>query len=150
MSLYSTKGYTRNIGHGYHNVQDSQGNLQDCRILLDGGSQFHFIIQRFCEQLNLKLIAINQLISGLGNQQTNLNRKTEIIFKLKYNAYGAKITCLVIQNITEDMPNVIVDKLMLKIPKNLKLADPQFHQSRPIDLLELNNSGIFYTLVRYR
>ncbi|XP_067215149.1 uncharacterized protein [Linepithema humile] len=116
-------------------VQDSQGNLQDCRVLLDGGSQSHFITQKFCERLNLNLVPINQPVSGLGSQQINLSKKTEIIFKSKYNAYGARITCLVIQNITEDMPNVSVDAFTLKIPKNLTLADPLFHQSRPIDLL---------------
>lgn len=116
-------------------VRDSQGNQRDCRVLLDGGAQSHFITQDFCSQLGLKLTPINQPVSGLGNQQTNLIHKTDLHIRSKYNAYSAKITCLVIRKITGDMPNALIDPTSLKIPKNLTLADLQFYVSRPIELL---------------
>lgn len=116
-------------------LQDSQGNRRDCRALLDGGAQSHFITQDLCNQMKLRLTPINQPVAGLGNQQTNLNYKTEIVIKSKHNAYTAKITCLVIQSITGELPNSVIDRANLKIPKNLTLADPQFHTPRIIDLL---------------
>ena len=127
------------------NVQDFQGNLHECRILLDGGAQSHFITKRLCDQLRLKLVSINQPVSGLGNQQTNLNYKTEVKIKSKCNAYSTKITCLVIQRITGDMSNVTCDPADLNIPKNVTLADPQFHSPRSIDLLV--GAELFWSLL---
>lgn len=84
-------------------------------------------------------------VTELGNQQTNLTHKTEIILKSKYNAYSAKITCLMIRCITGDMPNMAIDLANLRIPKNLTLADPQFYRSRSIDLLI--GSALFWNLL---
>lgn len=115
-------------------LRDSQGNQRDCRALLDGGAQSHFITQDLCDQMKLKLIPINQSVAGLGKQPTNLNYKTEIILKSRCNAFSAKITCLVIQRITGELPNSTIERANLKIPQNLRLADPQFHTPRAIDL----------------
>lgn len=74
--------------------------------------------------MKLKLVSINQPVA---DNQTNLHYKTEIVLRSRYNAYSTKIRCLVIRSITGDLSNVAIDRANLKLPKNLMLADYQFH-----------------------
>lgn len=151
--MQSQKEKTDNVSYScVISVQDLWGNKRDGRVLLDTRAQSHFITQEFCNKLNLNLTPINKPVSGLGNQQTNLTHKMEIILKSKYNAYPIKITCLVIRCITGNMPNMVIDLASLRIPKNLTLAYPQFYQSRSINLLylsDLHYFGIFYALIKF-
>jgi hypothetical protein len=43
--------------------------------------------------------------------------------------------CFVVPKITEDLPYDVIDKSLIYIPPNIKLADPLFHKTRPVDLL---------------
>ncbi|KAJ8962545.1 hypothetical protein NQ318_000937 [Aromia moschata] len=116
-------------------VRDARGNLQKCRALLDSGSQSNFITEGCCKKLNIQLMPANYSITGVGQATSNVNYIGEIELFSNNNAYHATISCLVLPKITEILPMIYFDKSNLKIPDNIRLADPTFNQPGNIDIL---------------
>ncbi|KAJ8957213.1 hypothetical protein NQ318_007775 [Aromia moschata] len=116
-------------------VRDARGNLQKCRALLDSGSQSNFITEGCCKKLNIQLMPANYSITGVGQATSNVNYIGEIELFSNNNAYHATISCLVLPKITEILPMTYFDKSNLKIPDNIRLADPTFNQPGNIDIL---------------
>ena len=66
---------------------------------------------------------------------SSVNYSTQVSIKSKYNQYSQNIRCLILDRITENLPVSSVNLANITVPKNIKLADPQFYRSAPIDLL---------------
>lgn len=47
-------------------VTDHLGNIHTARVLLDQGSQSHFITESLCNKLHLKRTPVNCAITGVG------------------------------------------------------------------------------------
>lgn len=88
-----------------------------------------------CKILNLTLEKTNLSVTGINSIDTNLNCKTRLTIESRINNYKLNIKCFVIPDIANDLPNTAVNRDNFNIPNNIKLADPQFHQTGPIDLL---------------
>jgi hypothetical protein len=116
-------------------VLDQKGRIQELRALLDGGSESNFITQHAVEKLGCKTESITLPVVGINEAVTTINRRTVIQLQSKHTGFKSSLQCLVIPKITQNIPLVSFSATSFEIPKNLKLADPQFHISRPIDLL---------------
>ncbi|KMQ89917.1 pao retrotransposon peptidase [Lasius niger] len=88
-------------------VYDRRGRTHRCRALLDSGSQINFITRRLAEELDLVQGETNMTITGINQAQTHSRRITNVFLKIND----------------------------LKIPNNIRLADPQFHVPAEIDML---------------
>lgn len=109
-------------------IFDFQNKRYKARALLDMGSQSNFITDKFCSILKLKMAPTNvKMNECLG--------KCNVRIQSRINAYSINLSCLVVPSITDNIPNVPIDKSHFEIPDNLILADLNFHVPGEIDLL---------------
>ncbi|KAJ8946909.1 hypothetical protein NQ317_015189 [Molorchus minor] len=116
-------------------VQDSRGEYHQCRALLDSGSTSNFVTQKLCEKLHLKLSRVNYAVTGVGNALSNVQSMANLQILSNDRSFKDSIQCLVLKQITTNIPTISFDKRLLKIPDNLILADYKFNESNSIDLL---------------
>ncbi|XP_076391770.1 uncharacterized protein LOC143265174 [Megachile rotundata] len=126
-------------------VQDKHGNNHECRALLDVGSQANFITEEFCNRLNLPRFEFDTTVGGLGRTANPIRSKTCISIISQCNNFQSQMSCLVIKNITEEMPNIPLNRSHIEIPAGIILADPNFQQPGRIDLLI--GAGLFWKLL---
>ena len=58
-----------------------------------------------------------------------------ITFKSIYSEYKRSLKFLIVSNITDLVPGETIPRDQIKIPKNIKLADPDFHKPAQVDML---------------
>jgi hypothetical protein len=123
------------LSTAYVNVRDAGGKWQQCRALLDVGSQSNFISESLSNLVGTSFKDVNMPVSGIGSLNRNIKRVTQVeISPLNDRDNTFDLSCLVIPKITENLPVKSFDKRRLNLP-NLRLADPSFNKSGPIDLL---------------
>lgn len=127
------------------NIQDSEGNYQTARALLDSASQSNFVSSKLCDELGLHKEKINMNIHGIGNSNFNIRYKTTIKLQSRINNFSVTIVCLVAPTITSQLPSCSFDRNLINVPANLKLADPSFNKSNDIDLLL--GAQVFWSLL---
>lgn len=127
------------------NIFDKNEELHQCRALLDSGSQSCFITERLVEKLGLNKIPVQIPVSGINQSTAHVNHIVQVKIKSRYNAYQANLDCLVLKKITENLPIISFNKNNVNIPKNIKLADPEFNITSNIDILI--GVEIFYHLL---
>nr|CAH7739803.1 unnamed protein product [Callosobruchus chinensis] len=126
-------------------IKDGSNRWHECRALLDSGSQPNFITTRLMSQLRLDSTDAGIPVIGVGNSTTRIAKRVRTEIKSLNNDYSVKLTFLVLDEITECMPNFPFNKTELKIPKTVKLADSNFYLSSTIDILL--GAGIFFDLL---
>ncbi|KAL0861062.1 hypothetical protein ABMA27_009574 [Loxostege sticticalis] len=115
----------------------STGISQQARALLDCGSQSSFMTKSLKEKLGLHSTSINTLkIIGIGNSHSN-NAAESCTVKIQSlcSPYNTKLSCLILNEITSELPKAPIHKQLLKIPKHIQLADPTFDHPAPVDVL---------------
>ena len=127
-------------------IEDSFGNVHQARALLDSASQTNFITNEFVKKCNLSTHNANVLVSGIGDSSSNITHCAEIKVRSKQNNYSRKISCLVLDKITENIPYLTFSKFLFSIPTDIPLADEQYNESQPIDVLL--GASIFWDLMR--
>lgn len=85
-------------------IRDIRGNFVKCRALLDSGSQTHFMTVNLSKQLGLKYSEVDVPITGIGMSQTNALRKVQTTIRSIYDNFSTKLTCLIIDKITDSLP----------------------------------------------
>ncbi|XP_066596264.1 uncharacterized protein [Prorops nasuta] len=83
-------------------------------------------------------------ISAIDGIKISARGITEITFYSIHGQFNKKITCLLVPNIAESIPSEVFPRENIDIPKNIKLADPNFHLPQGIDILI--GSGITLSL----
>ncbi|XP_050516148.1 uncharacterized protein LOC126891011 [Diabrotica virgifera virgifera] len=116
-------------------VVDSKGNRHDCRALLDPGSQSNFISSHLCHKLALPRKPTNITISGAFKVESKIQAVCQIQIVSKNTPFTAPLVCLVAPEICDVVPEAPIDPVSLSIPTCHKLADPDFHIPKQIDLL---------------
>lgn len=116
-------------------IQNNIGQFIKCRALLDNGSQSNFITKDLCCQLGITSKKINHQITGINMSLGKVTDIVQITIKSRFTAFQAKINCLVLSTITQNLPLLSFPASELNIPENVNLADEQFSESRKIDLL---------------
>jgi len=59
----------------------------------------------------------------------------QITIRLIHNGFSKDLTCLTIPAITDLIPSETFPRDLIKISSNIRLADPDFHVPRSVDLL---------------
>ncbi|XP_076389571.1 uncharacterized protein LOC105662854 [Megachile rotundata] len=127
------------------NIKNKIGQYVECRALLDSGSQANFITYEMCDRLGIKLNSIDVQIAGIGGNKKISRDNVTLTIESRINNFSSTISCLLIDCITQDMPNISIDRSRISVPSHIKLADPDFDRCRPIDMLI--GSGLFWHLL---
>lgn len=107
------------------------------RALLDCGSQMSFISKRLKNKIQLKSNPIDALkVIGIGNSVSNTVTET---CSLQINSlnenFSVTTSCLVLNELTGEIPKHPVNVGALNLPTNIVLADPKLNKLLPIDVL---------------
>lgn len=116
-------------------VYDGSGKLQHCRALLDSGSQSSFITESLVKRLHLHKVPTNISLAGINQSLSQVKHTVNVKIKSRYNGFNSTLRCLILDRITECLPTNSISSSDIKIPRNIKLADPQFNISSNIDML---------------
>jgi len=119
------------VVHAYNN----QGTRIPCRVLMDCGSQANLVSKQFAADLGLKPRELNVSISGIGGTVANSAQAVQIRLQSRLSSYTTSVNCIVVDRVTEKLPAFTLKRHDFNIPRNLRLADPQFHVSNEVDLL---------------
>ncbi|XP_076387400.1 uncharacterized protein LOC143264382 [Megachile rotundata] len=133
------------LGTALITILDKYNREHTCRVLLDSGSQTHFITHKFAELLQLDKRNIDLSFSGLGQLNVNANYIIEANIKSKIGPYKAQVTFIALPSITGRLPLRQIDIRKLDLPRHIHLADPEFHIPGEIDALIGN--ALFYQLL---
>nr|CAI5831914.1 unnamed protein product [Callosobruchus analis] len=126
-------------------IQGGDGNWHRCRALIDNGSMPNIITRELSEKLNLTSHQTNIPITGVGKSYTRVSNKITTVIKSLVNEFSAKLSFLVLEKITENLPLTSFKLTQLNIPDNVVLADTQFNESQRIDLLL--GAGIYHEMI---
>lgn len=103
-------------------MYDKVGESHRCRAFLDAGYQINIITRSLCRRLQLIEYKSNASLSGIGCIQANILGSVQASIHSIVNEFNIKLPFMVMECITEPMPAITLDKKLLKIPENIKIA----------------------------
>ncbi|XP_043485872.1 uncharacterized protein LOC122513530 [Polistes fuscatus] len=107
---------------------DRDGRPHECRVLLDSGSEAHFLTIRFANLLRIATQDVDVPISGLNQTRTKVSQAIETIMKSRTEDYAIRLKFLLLPTVTNRLPAQRIPREELVIPAGIQLADPEFHQ----------------------
>ncbi|XP_066600735.1 uncharacterized protein [Prorops nasuta] len=135
MHTIATRSFSQLIMTAEIRIKNDVGKFIKGRALLDTCATANFLTNEMARRLNLPIKACEFRINAIDNIQTFTNGMVELVFYSAHSPFNKKLTCLVLPKISENVPSEVFPREKIKIPANLKLADPQFHVPRGVDLL---------------
>ncbi|XP_036334905.1 uncharacterized protein LOC118745549 [Rhagoletis pomonella] len=117
------------------NVKSSSGEYLPARALLDSGSQVNFMTEDLAQKLRTRHQGVTLNVIGIGNANQKVRTKLNAFVKSRVNNYEFSVEFWIMRSISANNPDRNVNITGWKIPKNINLADPEFHKSQKIDLL---------------
>ncbi|XP_028042418.1 uncharacterized protein LOC114252108, partial [Bombyx mandarina] len=128
-------------------VDERDNSTYPARVLLDCGSQSSFVTDHLKNKLKIKTNSTkSRCISGLNNSISTATEYCTLKLKSRINAYTTDVHCMIISNISENLPSVEINPEELNIPSNTALADPNFHKSNKVDILI--GSDVMWNIVK--
>ena len=116
-------------------VQSADGTYISLRALLDQGSQVNLITENAAQLLRIPRKKLNATVKGIGSVSGDCRGRLQLTCKSIHSDYTFETEALIMKKLTNNLPNSTLDKTNWSHLSNLKLADPDFNISRPIDLL---------------
>lgn len=116
-------------------VRDAKGKWQQCRALLDSGSDIHFITESCLERLGLGSYDYHMTVKGIDEVVSVVDKCVETQLFSNYGPFNPTIGMMVMKNLTGVLPHARVDTNRLKIPQDCTLADPSFAVPGSVDIL---------------
>ncbi|XP_062538281.1 uncharacterized protein LOC134206570 [Armigeres subalbatus] len=119
-------------------VSDKNGNTQLARVLLDSCSEYCFITTSLAQRLKLTEIPSHLLVAGIGGSVVKSTKKVEAMIaprSFRISSYTENIQFHVLPKLTSELPIHPVNVQNLAIPHWINLADPEFHEPGPIDII---------------
>ncbi|XP_071652726.1 uncharacterized protein [Temnothorax longispinosus] len=114
-----------------HYLRDCKaGSCKQC-----SGSQSSLITTRLCQDLRLQTSRIHMTIDAINGLSSEIKYKCKIELSTHHNSYKFCIECLVIPEITSQLPAQRINIPESEIPSNIKLADPSFNIPGKVDIL---------------
>ncbi|CAK9834532.1 hypothetical protein ANTRET_LOCUS11048 [Anthophora retusa] len=133
------------LGTAQITILDKHNMEHTCRVLLDSGSQTHFITYRLAEILQLNKQKIDLSFAGLGQLNTNAKHIVKTSIRSQTGPFQTQLEFIALPSITGMLPVRQVNIRDFNIPSHIQLADPNFHKPGEIDAL-LGNA-LFYDLL---
>lgn len=116
-------------------VQNKQGNCFTARALLDSYSTVNLITQNLANLLNLNKYTCSIKIGAVNGLCTVSNDYIKATFQSMYTDFKRELNFLIVPKIADLIPSETFPRNSFDIPKNIQLADPQFHVPKPVDIL---------------
>jgi len=116
-------------------IQDCKGDFMKCRALLDTCATANFITENIVKRLGIPTITHTSTIGAINNTTTESKGIVQITIQSTHNDFRRNLTCLTVPTIASSIPSETFPRELITIPSNIKLADPEFHLPRPVDLL---------------
>ncbi|KAJ8975730.1 hypothetical protein NQ317_004194 [Molorchus minor] len=116
-------------------VQDTYGNFQRVRALLDSASQANFITNKCCNRLGLTRTPLSLSIRGLGQMSSTATHGVSCKVKSREQTQTFTLEFAVVPQICSNMPSINISLDNFTQFSHLNLADPDFNISGPIDML---------------
>ncbi|XP_018406526.1 PREDICTED: uncharacterized protein LOC108782694, partial [Cyphomyrmex costatus] len=116
-------------------IRDRGRNIVKARALLDTCATANFISEAIVRKLDVPVIKHSISIGAINATKTESRGVVQISVQSLHNGFNKTLTCLTIPVITDLIPSETFPRDALTLPKNIRLADPEFHKPRPVDLL---------------
>ncbi|XP_078051483.1 uncharacterized protein LOC144477624 [Augochlora pura] len=116
-------------------VCDNRNQSIHCRTLLDTCSTANFITVRLAARLRLRRGKHSTSISILNQLTTASISAVTATIRSRLGGYEKTLEFLVIPHISEKEPQQQINRNSIRIPANIRLADPEFHKPAPVDML---------------
>jgi hypothetical protein len=116
-------------------VSDANGKKQTFRALLDSGSQLNFITESTVNKLGLPVTKKELAVIGINQTVKQMNKSASCMIQSNYTEYRKNLTGVIVEKISENLPQCTLDASRWQIPDGVDLADPTFAENRPIDIL---------------
>ncbi|XP_063979923.1 uncharacterized protein LOC135163947 [Diachasmimorpha longicaudata] len=107
----------------------------DCRALLDTCSTTNFMTESLATSLGIPKSDFSTSVRALNTVTTTTKHLVVATIRSRISNEERTITFLTVPSISTTVPGQPLDRDKIKIPSSLKLADPEFHQPAPIDML---------------
>lgn len=127
-------------------VIDDNGTVHIARALLDSGSECCFITEAFSQFVKAQRKKISVPISGIGQASTYARHKLSASICSRVGDFSTLVEFLVLPKVTIDLPSASLDTSSWKIPPGVLLADPNFCDRNPIDIII--GAEIFFDLFK--
>lgn len=106
-----------------------------CRALLDTCATANFISEAAVQRLDLPVNRHASSIDTISNTTTQSTGLVQINIQSRRDNFNKSLTCLIVPTISDLIPSSVYPRNSIQIPANIKLADPEFHLPRAVDLL---------------
>lgn len=106
-----------------------------CRTLIDTCSTANLMTEQFADQLGIRKIPYKISIGALNMLSTTSKYITTATIQSNTCNYQKTLTFLLVPMIAETIPTQSISRNSIHIPHNIKLADPEFYKSAPVQLL---------------
>lgn len=84
-------------------------------------------------------------ISGINGATTESTQTARLRMQSCINAFSFDVDCIVTNQVTDKLPSFTIKRTNIDLPRNLQLADPQFHVSADVDALL--GADLFWDLI---
>ncbi|KAJ8979825.1 hypothetical protein NQ317_002090 [Molorchus minor] len=117
-------------------VFTSKGEKIIVRALLDSASQTTFVTSEILEKLNNQGYKQNIQIGSISNGHTTSDRGIDLFIGSNIQeSFHVKVSCVVLDKITCNLPQTVIDVTRFKVPPGIQLADPRYYLPSKIDIL---------------
>ncbi|CAK9796165.1 hypothetical protein ANTPLA_LOCUS674 [Anthophora plagiata] len=116
-------------------VYATKNKTLTCRTLVDTCSTANFITEDLANKLRAPRQRCSIPVGALNSLSTICKTTTTLTISSLHSGLEKTLNFLIIPQISSLIPNETIDRKLLNIPRNLKLADPNFHQPAPIHML---------------
>ncbi|XP_062557800.1 uncharacterized protein LOC134222655 [Armigeres subalbatus] len=120
------------------NIKDQYGATRLARALLDSCSQFCFMTTAFSQKLNLRGFPDYLEVQGIGGLKSISRRRVTACVLPRFSnvlSYNEDMSFYVLPELTTTLPAKKVNIGRWKPPSHMVLADPQFFEPGPIDVI---------------
>ena len=117
-------------------VAKHDGSQITLRALIDQGSQISLITERAAQMLQLPRERCKGVVFGVGAKQNQFKGVINITCRALHGDYVFKTNAFIMRELMNNLPNKSFTKpAAWTFLENIALADPDFHLSRPVDIL---------------
>ncbi|XP_044591450.1 uncharacterized protein LOC123269679 [Cotesia glomerata] len=117
-------------------VSPHHGNPITARVLIDQGSELSFMRQSLFKKLGQPLQRDMVMLKGIGNVSAGSSLGVSTIeLRSLCTTASMHVSMHILPTLTVDLPSFVIADPKWPHLENLKLADPQYLQPRPVDII---------------
>ncbi|XP_055677640.1 uncharacterized protein LOC129786565 [Lutzomyia longipalpis] len=117
------------------NILAADGSKVSCRVLLDSGAQVCLMTSRLAQQLGLPTAPSDTRVYGVGKNAAQSTHQVSATIESRLSGESFNVNCLILPQISGNIPNWTTDHKAIRIPVGVKMADPRWAEQSPVDML---------------